>query len=96
MASLSFIYIFKIIIFLIYSMELLKDPSGTRVVKTLPLPPQKPLPTEQIFKEGGIDWRLIRSYLKKQGKISKKDFETILKMVMNIFSTIVIKLRELT
>lgn len=67
-------------------MELLKDPSNTRVLKTLPLPPQRPLPTEQIFKQGNIDWRLIRSYMKKEGKISKSDFQTILKMALNIFS----------
>lgn len=31
-------------------MELLKDPNGSRVVKTLPLPPQRPLATQQLFK----------------------------------------------
>lgn len=33
-------------------MELLKDPNSTRIVKALPLPPQRPLATEQIFKDG--------------------------------------------
>lgn len=31
---------------------ILKDPNQTRVYKKLPLPPQKPLPAELIFKNG--------------------------------------------
>ena len=68
-------------------MELLKDPNNTRMVKTLPLPPQKPLATDQIFKDSTIDWRLLRAYLKKEGKIARSDFITIIKMATNIFST---------
>lgn len=46
-------------------MDQLKDPNNSRIVKTLPLPPARPLTTEQIFKDGHIDWRLLRSFLKK-------------------------------
>jgi len=67
-------------------MELLKDPTNSRMVKTAPLPPQRPLSTEQIFKDGSIDWRLLRAYLKKEGKVTKQDFVTIIKMASNIFS----------
>jgi len=46
-------------------MDQLKDPNGSRIVKTLPLPPHKPLSTQAIFINGTIDWRLIRGHLKK-------------------------------
>lgn len=68
-------------------MELLKDPYGNRVVKNLPLPPQRPLATEQIFKDSVVDWRLLRSYLKKEGRITKNDFHTLIKTAISIFST---------
>jgi hypothetical protein len=72
-------------------MDVLKDPTNSRVVKTLPLPPQKPLSTEQIFKDGSIDWRLLRAYLKKEGKLTKSDFVTLIKMASNILSKFLLK-----
>ena len=50
-------------------METLKDPNNTRVVKNLPLPPQKPLPNAYIFEGGKVDWQLLHSFLKKEGRI---------------------------
>jgi hypothetical protein len=65
----------------------LKDPNGTRVVKTLPLPPQKPLSKEDIFEDGKINWRIIKSHLKKEGRISQKEFHPILLSALSILST---------
>lgn len=71
-------------------MDLLKDPNNSRVVKTLPLPPQRPLTNQQIFKDNRVDWRLIRSFLKREGKITKEDFLMLVKIAANIFSTFTI------
>lgn len=73
-------YILLIITFiikvkLILNMQPLKDPKNTRVVKTLPLPPHKPLPSNEIFKPNNkIDWQLLRTFLKKEGRIERDDF----------------------
>lgn len=67
-------------------MELLKDPTNSRVVKSLIPPPQHPLTGEQIFKNGQVDWRTIRAFLKKEGKILKNDFLILVKTAANIFS----------
>ena len=65
---------------------ILKDPNHTRVVKALPLPPHKPLPKDEIFKHGRVDWQLIRTFLRKEGRISGRDFEELILMAINIFS----------
>ena len=41
-------------------MELLKDPGNTRVVKGLPLPPQKPLRSDILFNKEGFQLGLIK------------------------------------
>jgi hypothetical protein len=61
-------------------MEPLKDPDGTRKVKGLPPPPHKPLATHLIFDNNTVNWKLIKDFLKKEGKISKSDFITMIRM----------------
>ena len=84
-----YLYINGILIWLfnIKNMDALKDPQGSRVVKSLPLPPQRPLPSSEIFKDGKVDWVLLRAFLKKEGKIAREDFHKLVKIATSIFST---------
>ena len=41
-------------------MELLKDPGNTRICKGLPLPPSRPLKSELLFQEKGIQIGLLK------------------------------------
>jgi hypothetical protein len=41
-------------------MELLKDPTQSRVVKDLPLPPQKPLRSDLLFQNNKIQVPLLK------------------------------------
>lgn len=69
-------------------MSILKDPNNTRIYKSLPLPPQLPLDTSDIFKDGGVvDWLCIRDSLKKEGRITENDFQKLIKISITIFST---------
>jgi serine/threonine-protein phosphatase 2B catalytic subunit len=65
----------------------LKDPNNTRVVKELPLPPERPLDTAQIFRDNLVDWRLVRQHIKNEGRIAKDDFFTLIIKATAIFST---------
>jgi len=67
-------------------MDLLQDPDGTRIVKKLPLPLQRPIDSEAIFQNEVVDWQLIKAHLKKEGRIAKADFHTLIKKGVNIFS----------
>lgn len=54
----------------------------TRIITTFPMPPRKPLETEQIFTNNSVDWNLIRNFLKKEGMIKSDDFQRIIKMAL--------------
>ena len=60
-------------------MELLKDPGNTRIVKGLPLPPQRPLKSDLIFQNNIIQASLIKDFLRKEGRISLEDYKKIVK-----------------
>ena len=68
-------------------MEPLKDPLNNRVVKSLPPPPHRPLSSSLIFKGDKINWSLMRDFLKKEGRIDRKDFMKILDMAIHVFGT---------
>ena len=42
-----------------------EDKDRTRVMKNHPMPPRKPLDSEEIFSKGTINWSLVRSFLKR-------------------------------
>ena len=42
---------------------MLKNPENTRVVSTLPLPPQKPFDSHRIFIDNGVNWKDIQKFL---------------------------------
>lgn len=49
-------WLFLILVrYIICGMELLKDPGNTRVVKDLPPPPHRPMPSGAIFQQGRIN-----------------------------------------
>eukprot|EP00347_Sterkiella_histriomuscorum_P009810 403339803 len=57
-------------------MELLKDPLGDRIIRTVPLPPNKPLSAEHLY--GGTDlpdWKLLLKYYVSGGRIDKMQKE---------------------
>jgi len=57
-------------------MEPLSDPLKDRVVKSVKLPPHKPLTRELMFPDrlkGKPDWKVIRDHLQKEGRIAKED-----------------------
>ncbi|KAM3137460.1 Serine/threonine-protein phosphatase 2B catalytic subunit alpha [Paramecium bursaria] len=57
-------------------MDLLKDPSNDRMVKTLKPPPHRPLSRNLMFPEklkNKPDWKLIKDHLHKEGRIAKED-----------------------
>lgn len=68
-------------------MEPLKDPKCDRVVKTVPLPPHRPLSSELLF--GGkppVNWELLRDHLKKEGRVNIEDVFKMLDMCSEILS----------
>ena len=53
--------------------ELLKDPLNDRKVKEVPLPPQVPLNIQRVYGSGDIpNYKLVKEYLQRQGKLSKE------------------------
>nr|CAI44590.1 calcineurin-A2-2 [Paramecium tetraurelia] len=57
-------------------MELLRDPSKDRVVKTLKPPPHRPLSNQLMFPDklkNKPDWRILQDHLSKEGRIAKED-----------------------
>jgi serine/threonine-protein phosphatase 2B catalytic subunit len=67
-------------------MEPLKDPKSDRVVKTVPLPPHRPLSSELLFGGKPINWELLRDHLKKEGRVQLDDILKILDMASEILS----------
>lgn len=65
-------------------MDLLKDPNGTRIVKTLPLPPQKPFDSSLLLKEHSAT--ALKNFLKREGKVSLPDYIRLVKAAGHIFS----------
>ena len=57
----------------------LKDPLNNRVVKNSQVPYQKSLTEEEVFKGKGTNWVLIRDFLKREGKLTKKILLDIVK-----------------
>ena len=62
-------------------MEPLLDPLNDRIIRSVPLPPHKPLTLEQIYSKAlkfilidnstVPDWKLIMTNFNKQGRIAK-------------------------
>jgi len=67
--------------------EYLPDPLSDRVIKQVNPPPHKALHTSLLFpKEDNIpDWKLLRSFLQKEGKLYKND----LILIINTFTKII-------
>ena len=77
-------------------MEPLLDPLGDRLVKSVPLPPHRPLGSEHIFPPPGtdlsapgapliVDWKLIMKNLQKNGRMTKESTVRLLRMALNMF-----------
>ena len=52
----------------------LKDPAKNRKINTIPLPYQRSLTEEQLFKGGLVDYKILQKFLKREGKLSKSIF----------------------
>ncbi|CAK83580.1 unnamed protein product (macronuclear) [Paramecium tetraurelia] len=69
-------------------MELLRDPSHDRVVKTLKPPPHYPLSRQLMFPDklkNKPDWRLLLDHLSKEGRIAKEDLFKLVQECNKIF-----------
>lgn len=69
-------------------MEPLSDPLGDRVVKSLPPPPQRPLPHHLIFPHStpkSPDWRTLQSHLHKEGRVTKAVCLELLSRALAVF-----------
>lgn len=78
-------------------MEPLIDPLNDRTVKTVPLPPHRPLKRELIFPpqlKGKPDWKLVREHLQKEGRLLKKDVIHLVTEASKILSRIWCKFRK--
>lgn len=79
-------------------MEPLSDPLSDRVVKTLPPPPHRPIPHEALFPAASQvpDWRLLQSYLHREGRVTKQDCLELLTRVYEVmkFEPNVVELNE--
>ena len=79
-------------------MESLLDPYGDRVMKSVPLPPRKPLTSDIIFSTLAVkplnlldgqkfpDWKLIMSHFHKSGIMSKEAIIRLIRLAMEVFS----------
>ncbi|CAD8176137.1 unnamed protein product [Paramecium pentaurelia] len=78
----------SVINYFIIIMELLRDPSHDRVVKTLKPPPHRPLSHQLIFPDklkNKPDWRLLLDHLSKEGRIAKEDLIKLVSECNKIF-----------
>ena len=70
-------------------MEPLLDPLGDRIIKSVPLPPHRPLGSDAIFGGPGaalpVDWKLIMKNFQKNGRLSKEATVKLLKMTLDVF-----------
>lgn len=65
----------------------LKDPAKNRKINTIPLPYQRSLTDEQLFKGDVVDYKLLQKFLKREGKLTKSMFMEIVKKAKHIFRT---------
>ena len=75
-------------------MSELKDPVNNRVVKNCPVPYQKSLTEEQVFSGKTVNWVLVRDFLKREGKLTKKLLIDLVKRAEAIFSKLTIMQRK--
>lgn len=65
----------------------LQDPLHNRVFNSIPMPYQKPLKLDQLFpSSGNIDWRLLKDFFKREGKLEKTVLLTLITKAENILS----------
>lgn len=67
-------------------MSELQDPIKNRVVKNCPMPYQRSLTEEQVFTGKTLNWVLLRDFLKREGKLTKKILIELIKKAETIFS----------
>lgn len=69
-------------------MDDLKDPKKDRMVKQLPVPPQRPLATHILFRQNnGVDWQILKEHLRREGRIAAADLIKLIDLVSFIVST---------
>jgi serine/threonine-protein phosphatase 2B catalytic subunit len=68
---------------------ILPDPLNDRVVLDVKAPPQLPLKTIKIWPNDNFipDWKELKSHLQLEGKISKKDFLSMIEIFIQILKT---------
>ena len=69
-------------------MEPLLDPLGDRIIKSVPLPPHKPLSSEHIFGTAPgllVDWKGMMKNYQKNGRLSKEATMKLLRMALDVF-----------
>ena len=71
-------------------MEPLCDPLNNRVKKNVPPPPHKPLPSKLLFKNNQVNWKLLRDFLRREGRVNAEDFTTLINMAINVFGKIIL------
>lgn len=65
----------------------LKDPGKNRKINTTPMPYQRSLSQEQLFPNDTVDHKILLKFYKREGKLSKKLYQELLKRAKHIFST---------
>ena len=68
-------------------MSQLKDPLNNRVVKDCTLPFQTSLTQKDLFKDEKVDWKLVRDFLKHEGKLDKSILLLLIKKAVSILRT---------
>jgi len=69
-------------------MEPLLDPLGDRTIKSVPLPPHRPLGSEHIFGTASgllVDWKAMMKNYQKHGRLSKEATMKLLRMALDLF-----------
>jgi len=76
-----------------YKYPLLSDPKHNRVVKEVPPPPHRPLPSSDLFPEGiplsqslgkPVNWMLLKEHFANGGILNVEDCLTIVKKTLEI------------
>lgn len=69
-----------------YEFELLPDPIKDRVIKDVSPPPHKPIPSSILFPNNSNtpDWLALKSFLTKEGRLSKEDLIKIITRFIEI------------
>lgn len=69
-------------------MEGLSDPCNDREIKSVPLPPAKPLKTELFWHTVGEEqvpnWKLIKDHFSLEGRVTKNDIRTLINQTKKI------------